>query len=63
VQITSHAFKDQSTRALSSAELQKALSHVESGFIGKRAKAAAALPEFEALRDQARDIKNHTFAS
>ncbi|MEC9342897.1 MAG: LutB/LldF family L-lactate oxidation iron-sulfur protein, partial [Pseudomonadota bacterium] len=28
----------------------------------KRANAAAALPEFEALRDSARDIKNHTLA-
>ena len=33
---------------------------MRSGFIGKRAQARAALPEFDDLRDQARDIKNHT---
>ena len=33
-----------------------------SGFIDKRRKAIDALPEFDALRDQARDIKDHTLA-
>ena len=32
------------------------------GFVGNRAKAVARLPEFEALRDAARDIKAHTLA-
>jgi L-lactate dehydrogenase complex protein LldF len=33
---------------------------VRTGFIDKRAAVAARLPEFEDLRDAARDIKNHT---
>ncbi|MCP6151378.1 4Fe-4S ferredoxin, partial [Klebsiella pneumoniae] len=32
------------------------------GFIGRRTAAAGLLPEFDALRDSARDIKNHTLA-
>ncbi|MGO9133899.1 MAG: LutB/LldF family L-lactate oxidation iron-sulfur protein [Methylovirgula sp.] len=49
-----HAFED--------AQLQKALHFVREGFVNNRAAAAARLPEFEALRDSARDIKNHTLA-
>lgn len=60
MQITSPEFKANAVRALDDAQLQRALSNVEKGFIDKRVKAAEALPEFEALRDRARDIKNHT---
>jgi L-lactate dehydrogenase complex protein LldF len=49
-------------RALGDAQMQKALLIARPGFIGKRAKAVAWLPEFEALRDAARDIKDHTLA-
>jgi L-lactate dehydrogenase complex protein LldF len=59
---TSPAFKQNASRALHDPALQKALKNVESGFIGKRAKAAAKLPEFEALRDSARDIKDHVLS-
>lgn len=59
---TTRQFKANAHQALGDAQLQKALGNVRAGFIGKRAKAAAALPEFEALRDSARDIKNHTLA-
>jgi L-lactate dehydrogenase complex protein LldF len=59
MQSTSHAFKDNARAALANPTLQKAMKHVKSGFIDKRAKVAAKLPEFEELRDQARDIKNH----
>ena len=59
---TSPAFKQNAHRALGDAQLQKALGNVRAGFIDKRAAAAARLPEFEALRDAARDIKNHTLA-
>ncbi|MDR3495847.1 MAG: LutB/LldF family L-lactate oxidation iron-sulfur protein [Ancalomicrobiaceae bacterium] len=62
MQITSPAFKDNAASALNNKTLQKALLNVERGFIDKRAKAAAGLPEFERLRDDARDIKNHTLA-
>ncbi len=57
--LTSPAFKDNAHRALHDPALQRALAHVPKGFIGKRRLAAEALPEFEALRDSARDIKNH----
>ena len=62
MQITSPTFKANSRHALDDKQLQRALGNVRGGFIEKRAKAAANLPEFEALRDNARDIKNHTLA-
>src|SRR3546814_17197552 len=63
MQSTSHAFKDNARAALANQTLQKAMRHVKTGFIDKRAKARARLPEFDALRDVARDIKNHTLAN
>ncbi|MCP3053820.1 LutB/LldF family L-lactate oxidation iron-sulfur protein [Aurantimonas marianensis] len=60
MQITSQTFKANSVKALADVELQRALGNVERGFIDKRQKAVDALPEFEALRDKAREIKNHT---
>ena len=57
---TSPQFKENAHAALADPNLQRALGHVRSAFIEKRAKAAADLPEFEALRDSARDIKAHT---
>ncbi|MFQ5773803.1 MAG: LutB/LldF family L-lactate oxidation iron-sulfur protein [Kiloniellaceae bacterium] len=59
---TAHAFKDNAKVAVADPQLRRALAHVKEGFIVKRAKAAARLPEFEALRDAARDIKDHTLA-
>jgi L-lactate dehydrogenase complex protein LldF len=55
-------FKENAHAALQDAALQKALQHVRGNFIDKRAKAVARLPEFEALRDSARAIKDHTLA-
>jgi L-lactate dehydrogenase complex protein LldF len=60
MQITSPAFKDNAYEALHDAQLQKAMGNVRTGFIDKRRKAAEGLPEFELLRDSARDIKDHT---
>jgi L-lactate dehydrogenase complex protein LldF len=62
MRVTSPQFKDNAVRALNDAQLQKALGNVERGFINKRAKAVDALPEFEALRDEAKSIKDHTLA-
>jgi L-lactate dehydrogenase complex protein LldF len=62
VQITAPAFKANATAAMADKQLQRALGHVRSNFIDRRARAAAALPEFEALRDSARAIKDHTLA-
>jgi L-lactate dehydrogenase complex protein LldF len=52
-------FVEQATAALADADLQRALANMRSGFIERRAKARDRLPEFDALRDRARDIKNH----
>jgi L-lactate dehydrogenase complex protein LldF len=60
VHSTSPQFKQNAARALNDDQLQKALGNVKQGFIDKRQMAADKLPEFEALRDAARDIKNHT---
>jgi L-lactate dehydrogenase complex protein LldF len=43
--------------------LQAALDHASGGFLKKRAALVAALPEFEALRERARDIKDHVLAN
>jgi L-lactate dehydrogenase complex protein LldF len=55
-------FSANAHRALADTQLQHALHISRDGFIAKRAKAVARLPEFEALRDAARDIKAHTLA-
>ena len=55
-------FKSHARRALADAQLQKALGNLRTGFMQKRRLAVARLPEFEALRDSARDIKDHTLA-
>ncbi len=62
VVITSPQFKNNAHEALRDEPLQRALGHVRKNFIERRAAAAAKLPEFEALRDAARDIKDHTLA-
>ena len=62
VHTTSPQFKANAHQALQDAQLQEALGHVRSSFVDRRATAAANLPEFEALRDSARDIKDHTLA-
>ncbi len=59
---TSPQFKANTRKALGDTQLQAALGHVRHRFIDKRAQAAARLPEFEALRDSARDIKDHVLA-
>ncbi len=56
------AFKRNARMALEDERLQKALGNIATGFIGKRARAVNALPEFEALRDAGRAIKEHTLA-
>jgi L-lactate dehydrogenase complex protein LldF len=59
--ITSPAFKDNARAALADVQLQRALSK-GLGFVERRRLAAERLPEFDALRDAARDIKDHTLA-
>jgi L-lactate dehydrogenase complex protein LldF len=59
--LTSPQFKDNARGALADAQLQRALSK-GLGFVERRRLAAERLPEFDALRDAARDIKDHTLA-
>ena len=59
---TSPQFKENAHAALADVELQRSLEVLETNFIGRRKQVADKLPEFEALRDAARDIKNHTLA-
>jgi L-lactate dehydrogenase complex protein LldF len=52
-------FPENVEKALSDGQLQYAMTETGPRFIQKRAKAREGLPEFDALRDQARDIKDH----
>ncbi len=61
--VTAHAFKDNAKAALGDAQLQRALSGLKGGLVAQRTAARERLPEFEALRDVGRDIKNHTLAN
>ncbi|ALK08521.1 LutB/LldF family L-lactate oxidation iron-sulfur protein [Blastochloris viridis] len=60
VRITSPAFKANAKRALADKPLQASMRNFEANFIGRRKAAAERLPEFDALREAARDIKTHT---
>jgi L-lactate dehydrogenase complex protein LldF len=62
VHSTTPQFKQNAHAALGDTQLQQALGNVRVNFVERRATAAARMPEFEALRDSARDIKNHTLA-
>jgi len=62
VEPTSRTFKENARHALVNEQLQKALGNVDRGFVAERAKARQALAEFDQLRDQGRDIKDHTLA-
>jgi L-lactate dehydrogenase complex protein LldF len=59
---TSPRFKENAHAALADAELQRSLRILEPNFVGRRQQVADRLPEFDALRDAARDIKDHTLA-
>ena len=61
-QTTSQRFKQNAHAALADADLQRSLGVLETNFIARRKFVADKLPEFDALRDAARDIKNHTLA-
>jgi L-lactate dehydrogenase complex protein LldF len=59
---TTLAFKERAHTALADPVLQSALGRIKTGWVANHARAAGAMPEFEALRDQGRDIKNHSLA-
>jgi len=53
------SFKRSATDALHDQNLQYALNYAKDGFIGKRSAAVAALPEWQTIRSEAREMKNH----
>ncbi len=53
-------FKKDSVKALHNETLQAALNVARGGFVDKRQAAVDALPEFEALKARAKQIKDHT---
>jgi len=63
MQSTARAFKHNAGAALANPNLQESLAKLKVGFSERRRQAVERLPEFEALRDAARDIKNHTLAN
>jgi L-lactate dehydrogenase complex protein LldF len=63
MQPTSHAFKENARAAVADPKLARALANMKAGFQDKRAATIAKLPEFERLREEGRDIKNHVLAN
>ena len=63
MQTTSPNFKGNARAALADKGLQKALAFSKPQFMARRSAAVANLPEFEALRNTGRDIKNHALAN
>lgn len=59
---TSVDFVANARRALADPQLQVALDRAGTGFVARRRAAVEALPEFEALRAAATEIKDHTLA-
>jgi L-lactate dehydrogenase complex protein LldF len=57
---TSQRFKENARAALADAQLQRAIGDAGGGFVLRRQEAAGKLPEFDALRDSAQAIKEHT---
>ena len=58
---TARTFKSNVKVALKDEQLQRAMGNVGVGFVERRRAARARLPEFDQLRDEAREIKDHTF--
>src|SRR5438067_5759025 len=62
MQPTSHAFPENARAELGNETLQRALGLARTGFPLRRQQAIERLPEFEALREEGRAIKDHTLA-
>src|SRR3954463_6242763 len=60
--LTSPAFKQNAREALADPQLQSSMHGIETGIVDRRRATVAKLPEFDALRDSARAIKNHMLA-
>ncbi|GLQ04927.1 LutB/LldF family L-lactate oxidation iron-sulfur protein [Sneathiella chinensis] len=59
MQVTSRKFKESAHEAMADEDLRAAMNRIRTAFTTARADAAAELPEFESLRDQAAEIKDH----
>ncbi|GGK79971.1 LutB/LldF family L-lactate oxidation iron-sulfur protein [Amphritea balenae] len=59
MQINTPFFKERAHDAMEDKNLQRALGNLKAGFPEKRAIAVSRMPEFEELRNQGRDLKNH----
>ena len=57
------SFPQRVTVAIHDQRLQAALDHASGGFVQKRAAQVAALPEYEALRERAREVKEHVLSN
>jgi L-lactate dehydrogenase complex protein LldF len=62
MQPTSHTFPENARAGLADPVLQRALGLARTGFPARRQQAIERLPEFEALREAGRAIKDHTLA-
>lgn len=62
MQPQSHLFKEKTREAVQDRRLDKALNNLRIGTPEKRLKAVSRLAEFETLREEGRQIKNHTLA-
>jgi L-lactate dehydrogenase complex protein LldF len=60
---TTRDFKAKARAALNDANLARALAGLPGGLVAQRSAAKARLPEFETLREVARDIRDHTLAN
>ncbi|WP_116364088.1 lactate utilization protein B [Parahaliea mediterranea] len=56
-------FNTRAHKALADSQLQRALAKARSGFVDKRAHAAASEPDFEHMRDQAREVRQRALAN
>ena len=63
MQPQSAQFKQRAAEALQNPQLQQALAKAQGGFVGKRADIVKLMPEFELLRENGKEIKNHTLAN
>jgi L-lactate dehydrogenase complex protein LldF len=61
-QVRTEQFRQAAVAALKDDSLRHALGNVQGLLVGGRAQAVAAMPEFEALRDRGKAIRDHTLA-
>ena len=64
MQVQSAEFKQRSTEALQDESLKSALGNViKSGFVAQRASAISLVPQWQAIRDDAKALKDHVLAN